>query len=364
MLNNYLVRVVLIPAGVYVSVIFGGGAATGLEFVTYLSSNGPVGGILALAAFTLVNFIVIFLCYELSRLYKRYDYRSFSKIILGKLYFLYEISLTLALLSVIAYSTTGGATALADLFGVSRHLITPIVLVLVIYLLYKGRRLIELSMMGTTVLLLATVMFLAVGTIVLHGDTIAQQLQDVSIDFGNFADRVSVYAIGATAFTPIVLFSSTELRSRTEVLVAGSVCAIALSVPGLCMHLAFLSHYPEVLEQAIPNAWIATQVMPGWFTAFFVVTLNVVILQTAVGGLQGIIEVIDAWKVNKVGKALSSWAHVGIASTCLLICLGLSAFGVQRLLGWMYDIFFWQFFAIFFVPLICVGGYKVFKAQR
>ncbi len=364
MSNSSLFRVIFIPAGVYVSVMFGGGAATGLEIAAYMSSNGPVGGLLAIAAIALLYIVVIFLCFELGRLYQSYDYQSFSKIILGKLFFLYEITVTLAMLGVIAYSTTGGGTALADLFSISRHLVTAIILVLVIYLLYKGRRLVEMSMVATTVLLLATTLVLALGTIYSHGDTISRQLHNTSIIVADLTNRVWVYAVAVTAFTPVLLFAARELKTRQETFFAAVACAVVISIPPVCMHLAYLSHYPEVLEKAIPNAWISAQVMPELFTGFFVIILNIVILQTAVGSLQGIIELADAWKTRQTGQALGSRAHAGIAMACLAVCMGLSIFGVQRLLGWMYEIYFWLFLAVFFLPLISVGSYRLLRGQR
>ena len=364
MFNSYLFRVIFIPAGVYVSVMFGGGAATGLEIAAYMSSNGPVGGLLAIGIIALIYIAVIFLCFELGRLYQSYDYQSFSKLILGKLFFLYEITVTLAMLGVIAYSTTGGGTAFADLFGISRHLVTAIILVLVIYLLYKGRRLVEVTMVATTVLLLATALALALGTIYTHGDTISRELQNTSIVFPDLANRVWVYAVAVTAFTPVLLFAARDLKTRIEVLFAAVACAAVISIPPVCMHLAYLSHYPEALDKAIPNAWISGQVMPDLFTGFFVIILNIVILQTAVGSLQGIIELADAWKIRQAGQGLGSRTHAGIATACLLVCMGLSVFGVQRLLGWMYEIYFWLFLAVFLLPLVTVGSYRIVRGQR
>lgn len=361
MLDSYLFRVLLIPAGVFVSVMFAGGASTGLEIAAYISSNGAVGGLYAIALIALFYIVVVFLVFELGRLYQCYDYQSFSKIILGdRFYIFYEIVLTLALLGVIAYSTTGGGTALADLLGISRYIVTAFILAVVIYLLYQGRRLVEVTMVATTVLLLLTALGLALGTITTHGEEIQNQLQNRKVDFAQLLDNVWVYSVVVTAYIPVLLYAARELKSRAEVLGAAIACAVVITIPPLCMHLAYLSHYPIILEQEIPNAWISTQVMPSLFTGFFIITLNIVILQTAVGSLQGIIERIDAWKIRSNRQALDKKAHAGIAASCLLVCMGLSIFGVQRLLGWMYDISFWLFLVVFLVPLLLIGTYRVF----
>jgi uncharacterized membrane protein YkvI len=133
-------------------------------------------------------------------------------------------------------------------------------------------------------------------------------------------------------------------------------------LPAFGMHLAYLSTYPEILEQEIPNAWIAERLMPAVFSGFFVIVLNLVILQTAVGLLQGIIERIEAWSLRAEGERLSKRAHALISAVCLAACLGLSVFGVQKLLGWMYDISYWYFLVVFLIPLLTVGVYRISTA--
>jgi len=47
------IRIILIPAAVFQSVIFGGAYGTGRETAEYISSNGPIGGMLSLALIAL-----------------------------------------------------------------------------------------------------------------------------------------------------------------------------------------------------------------------------------------------------------------------------------------------------------------------
>ena len=363
MFKTYLFRVVLIPAGVFVSVMFGGGASTGLEITTYMSSNGPVGGIIAIGIIALMYSLVIFACYEIARVFRAYDYQSFSKVILGsKAWIVYEVAITLSMFGVLAYSTTGGGTALADYFILPRYAITAAILAIVILMTFQGRRLIEVSMLGTTLMLLGCAALLVVGALQTNGAAIASQLQQTEFDVPAMAGKVWVYSVVVAGYIPIILYAARDLKTRSEVIIASIASGIVIMLPPLGMHLAYLSRYPEILDQSIPNAWIAGEVMPGWFTGFFILVLNLVILQTAVGLLQGIIERLDAWSNNSKGRALSRRQHAIVAAVCLTACLGLSAFGVQRLLGWMYDISYWLFLVIFVVPLTVVGSYKIWRS--
>lgn len=362
--NTYLFRVILIPAGVFVSVLFGGGASTGLEITTYMTSNGPVGGLVAIGCIAFAYSLFIFLCYELARLFQVYEYQGFARLILGsRAWILYDVMITLAIFGVIAYSITGGATAMANQFDLPHFMVTAAILLIVITLLYQGRHLVEMSMLATTLLLLTCAALLVMGAINAHGQTITQQLADSTIDAPNLVKNVGIYAVAVSAYVPTLLYASRELKTRAEVLVAACASGIAMMLAPLAFHLAYLGRYPEILDQAIPNAWIAADVMPGWFSALFVLVLNIVILQTAVGLLQGIIERLDAWSVNNSGNPLSRKQHGLVSAGCMVLCLALSTFGIQKLLGWMYDVFFWLFLVIVVLPLFTVGVYRIWTGR-
>ena len=365
MLKTYLFRVILIPAGVFVSVMFGGGAATGLEITTFMSSNGPVGGLVAISIVALLYSVMVFLCYEVARLRRAYDYQSFAVIILGsKAWLIYEVSITLAMFGVVAYSTTGGATALADFMGVSRFGVTAVILLAVAFLVFQGRRMVEVSMLLTTLLLLGASLLVAIGTITGNSGEVLGQLQDTTFDFPALGKRVWVYTVVISAYIPIILYAAKDLKSRAEVAFASVASGIAIMLPFAAMHLSFLARFPEVLDQEVPNAWIAEQAMPGWFAGFFVVVLNVVILQTAVGVVQGVIERLDSWSQASRERSLSKSQHAIVAAVILLAALALSGFGVQRLLGWMYSISYWLFLLILFVPLVLVGGRIILRNRE
>jgi hypothetical protein len=73
-MSSRFVRVILIPAGVFQSVIFGGAYGTGREIAQFISSLGPVGGLLAIAVAGLGFGVAMALSFELARLGRTYDY--------------------------------------------------------------------------------------------------------------------------------------------------------------------------------------------------------------------------------------------------------------------------------------------------
>ena len=80
----------LLPGIVLQSVMIGGGYATGREIVEYGAKFGAMGWLSGLATF--VGFaLVAILSFELIRLYKVYDFKSFLKELIGPLYHVFDL---------------------------------------------------------------------------------------------------------------------------------------------------------------------------------------------------------------------------------------------------------------------------------
>lgn len=362
LLSSYLFRVILIPSGVFLSVMFGGGASSGREIAQYMSSNGPLAGYIAISMVAFIYGTVVFFCYELARLHRTYDYQAFSKVILGqKAWILYEICLTASMFLVLAYAATAGGTALAEHFNLPRYAVTGFLLVTVVFLNYQGRRLVEMSQVGTAAALLFCSLAILISALVQHGDAIAISLQDTHVNPGSLLNNVWTYSVVVMSYVPIILYASRDLRSRSETLAAGYASGLTIMLPFFGMHTAFLSKYPEVLEKSVPNGWIAAEVLPPLFSDIFIIVLFLVILQTGVGLLQGFLERLDSWAVNHRQKPLSKTTHGIISAASLIACLALSSLGVITLLNKIYAITYWLFMPVFILPLFTVGAYKIYK---
>lgn len=340
--------------------MFGGGSASGLEALTYMSSNGPVGGILAIFIIAFLLGTAIFLVFELGRLYRAFDYHLFSLVILGsRAAPLYEIFITIMMFLSLAYATTVAGTALGEQFDLSRYAVTSALLVLVVFLTYQGRRFIEMTMVVTSILLLLCVFSIVSNVAYLHGDVIIEHLENTSIKPWSMIKNLSTYTIVVMAYVPIMLYLARELKNRRETLVAGYISGFVFLIPSFCMHLSFLSHYPEVLDQAVPNSWIAGEIMPPLFSDFFVVILAIAVLQTAVGLLHGFMERLDNWSMKQRNLQLSNAAHGTISFVVLLLCLALSSLGVVTLLARVYQFSFSISLLVFAIPLFTIGVYRI-----
>lgn len=105
----------ILPGIILQSVLIGGGYATGREIVEYGAKFGAMGWLSGLATF--VGFaLVAILSFELIRLYKVYDFKSFLKELIGPLYHVFDLVYLLFMVIIIAVmsSATGAVVEQAD----------------------------------------------------------------------------------------------------------------------------------------------------------------------------------------------------------------------------------------------------------
>ena len=152
----------IIPGIVFQSVLIGGGYATGREVVQYGARFGAMGYLGAIGIFVGFSIICI-LTFELARVFKAYNYRSFTKQILWKFWPIYEIlylAISILVLAIIA-SATGNA--LREIIGCSYWVGVILVIVVVGILTFYGRGAIErYKTVGTILLYIAYITFASV----------------------------------------------------------------------------------------------------------------------------------------------------------------------------------------------------------
>ena len=108
------IRVYVVPAAVFQSVLIGGGYGTGREAVEYVSQAGPMGGLLAVCCFFLAITLVLLVTFEFARTFQTFDYRHFFKELLGPAWFLFEILAVLLFLLVLAVVISAASTMAYD----------------------------------------------------------------------------------------------------------------------------------------------------------------------------------------------------------------------------------------------------------
>jgi uncharacterized membrane protein YkvI len=357
------VRVLIVPAGVILSTMFGGGYASGRETATFISRYGPWGGVLAITFMAVVFGVIMVVSLELARTFRTYDYASLSRVFLGRAAVVYEVTLSAGLILALGVGATAAGATLEDHIGVPRIAGTALLMVGVIALTFFGRRVVEWSMTISAGLLLVTLAALVAVVFRSAGGAVFDTFASEPID-NNFWQGGGLYAVLGASFFPLIIFIARDIETRSEAIQAGMFGGVIVALPAMAFHLSFMASYPAILDEDVPSYAIAEAYGSPLLLNAFVLVLFVLIVQTSVGILQGLIERFDGWAKPNLGRSLSPTQHAGLSAVVLLLTVGLSFVGVVNLVATGYGLLSIAFLVTFTIPLLTVGIWRIRNFSR
>jgi uncharacterized membrane protein YkvI len=359
-MSSRFVRVVLLPAGVFQSVIFGGAYGTGREIAQFISSRGPVGGLLAVAVAALGFAVVMALSFELARLTRNYDYRGFLKTLVGPGWIAFEVLFLLSLLIVLAVNGSAAASVLNDQFGIPSLVGVGLLFASVVALNYFGRTLLQESMSICMIALTIVLTIFCAMTFIDDHESIRLAFRDAP-STGNWFASGGQWMLYSAAVVPVLLYSARDLRTRGECFVSAFASGVAGAFPALVFHLTFMAAYPESLQQTLPTYWMIGELQHPWLMALYIIVLFAMIIQTCAGLLQGVNERLDAWLLERRGRKCDPKTHAVVGGATLAISMVLASFGIAALVAQGYGNMAWGYLVIYMIPLVTVGAYKIWR---
>ena len=356
------VRVYVVPGAVFQSVMIGGGYGTGREIVEFFTSFGLLGGLLGLGVAFLVLSLVLALTFELARSFRVYDYRNFFKLLLGRGWVAFEVLIILLFLLILAVLASAAGNILRDNFGIPYVAGLSVMLLVIGVLTFYGRELI-----AKVLTFWSLVLYIAFGTffVAVLGsgwEQIADAFAGGEVVAGWWRSGFT-YAMYNLAVAPLLLYVTRGFETRAQALTSGVVAGAIAMVPAVMFHISFFAAYPGILDQALPAYWLISELGLTWLLVTFSVVLFGTFIETGAGMLQGINERIDTWLAERRGKGLGRTAHAVLAVSAILVSALLSLWGITSLIAQGYGTIAWGFFAVYMVPLVTVGVYRIATAR-
>ena len=360
MLDSYPFRVFIIPSSVFLSVVFGGSYGTGREVMEFISQHGPVGGLLAIAAVVVTYSLLLFATFELGRKFQQFEYRGFFQRLLGRFWFMYEIVILLGMLIALAVCTTASGAIADSRFGLPAWMGSAALLLIVFVLTYQGRALVEKTMIVAVLALAAVLVALIFQLSGEPAQQIAYAFASEPVAWDAWQGGAQ-YALVNGGFIPLLLYCARGVQSRTQAGLA-AVCAASVAViPGLVFHYAFMSAYPAITQEELPAYHLMSSVGSSLLLDIYVVVLFVLIAQTGVGMLQGFLERIDSWHVQRFNKPLNHMGHGLVAVGMVSGSMALGSMGIIALILAGYTFLAGSFILVFAVPLLTRGMWLIFR---
>jgi len=351
-------RVYVVPAGVFQSLMIGGGYGTGREVVEYFSRYGIVGGLLGLVLVATCFAVLLAVSYEFARLYHAYDYRRFCRALLGRGWIAFELVYLVMFALVLAVIAAASGSLVEEYLHLPGTGGIAILLVLVIVFAFYGRDWVT-KVLAYKALILCAV-FLAYFLIVVFrwGDRITAQFANCEIVAGWFTAAMR-YWLYSSVVIPTMLFATTGIETRRQAVVSGITTAVAGILPAVLLHLSFGAGYPLVLTRAIPTYWMIASLKMRALTVAYIAVLFGSLFDVGIGFIQSVNERVDGWSLERRGRKITRTTRAGIALVCVLGSGSLSLVGIVRLIAQRYGTMAWAFLLLFVGPLLTIGVYRV-----
>jgi uncharacterized membrane protein YkvI len=348
----------LLPGFVFQSLCIAGGYGTGRELVEFFLLFGPAGGLLGMLPATLVVSAGCVVTFELARVTRTYDYRSFLQVLLGRAWFLYEIAYLVSILLILAVIGSATGALFTETFGIPDVVGTGLLLVVIAFLAFKGTRLIEGFLSAWSFVLYAVYFSVCVLSMHVFGPMIREALTAFPVEPGWFLSGFR-YGVLQLSLVPAVLFSTTYFKGRRDAMIAGALTGPILMIPAALFYFGMLGQFPDIVERPIP----VNQMLEGLGSSFLLLAFPVVLIGTFIETGTGMIHAFNerlAGGLRSLGKTLPPWARPTIAVGLLLGALLLSRLGIIDLIAVGYGALTWVFIVVLAIPLFTIGAWKVF----
>jgi len=362
-------RQYVLPGVVFQSVLIGGAYATGREIVQYGARFGAAGRYSIVAIFLGFTLMSV-LAFEFARVRRVYDYRSFVRALIGPLWPLFDALFVVMAVLVIAVVGAASGDVVEDLLGLPYWFGVTAVIVLVAALNAAGRGAIErFKTVGTVVLYGGYVAFAAAvlsqrwpqATAALRGEAAgAEPGVGAATAFG-----VGVLYVGYNLATlPATFFTLDQQTERRQAVGAGLIAGLLATVPFVLTYLAIMAYFPDAEVTGASVPWIVLLRRAGGdkLLALFALVVVWTLIETSTGMIHAIIDRIAVNLAEYDRPPMSRAQVAGLTVAVLTAAALLSRLGLIDLVARGYTAMAYGFLALFALPLLTVGVYRIWRA--
>lgn len=356
--KNSLFQRWLLPGFLFQSLIIGGGYATGRELVEFFLSMGPLAGLISILLVTVTFSFTLSVAFELARVTRAYDYRTFFKQILGPAWLAYEIVFVALVVLVIAVLGSASGELVGSRLGIAPVFGTITFALIIGILVFYGTAIIEKALAGWSFVLYAVYAVLIWSFLSEFGHKIPAVLATDDLSGPWVMGSVRYVALTATAVT-MMLFCVRHMESRRDAFIAGALAGPLGMLPAIFFLLGMIASYPEILEAPVPSDYMMQQLDLGWLSVLFYIVVFGTFIETGTGMIHAINERIDHAFLER-SIQMPRWLRPAIAMFLLFFAVVLAdRIGIIDLIGKGYVALAWIFLAVFLVPLLTVGVWRI-----
>ncbi|MDR0720959.1 MAG: hypothetical protein LBF78_15120 [Treponema sp.] len=353
----------IVPGLIFQSILIAGGYGTGAELAEFFFPSGSLGGLLSMSIVTFLSFAVVCAAtYEFARVFKTWDYRSFFKKLIGPGWIVFEICYLVLLLLVLSVVVAASGANIYDVFGLNKWVGVAIMILGVGYLVIAGTKtLIKVLSFWSYVLYAVYIVFMVL-CVAKFGDKIAAQLGSLGEIKPGWIIGGGKYAFYNLACIPFLLYTVSDLESRSEAIWSGIIAAAIGIIPAIMLFISMAGQYPEILNVTVPVNYLFEQLNMRWFHVIFQIVLLGTFIETGAGFIKAASDRLEGQFCTTENPR--KWIRPVSVVICLLLGLVISSFGLTGLIARGYGTITWGFFVIYVIPIITWGIYKIYRQSK
>lgn len=352
-----------LPAFTFMSVVIGGGYATGRELVEFFMPAGPIGGLLAMIVTAAVWSIMFGLSLAVACATGSYDYRSFFQQLLGRGWILFEIVYLLLLILVLAVLGAASGAIGASMFAAPEWLGAVAFLSLVGLFIWLGGSAIErlFSLWGLA-MIVAYVAVLAM-CMIHFGERIESVFSAGQSPAPGWLAGGLKYAGYNIIIAPALLGCARYHRSPSTAFVAGALAGPVAILPGVLFYIAMHAAYPAIRDAPIPLTLLLDSLNTPWLALIMHTIVFGTLVQTGVGVLHGLNERLLGGE-RHVADSKNRFMRLAVSAAASLVAVALATWiGLVDLIAKGYGYLAWIIIVVYAVPLLSVGVWRICQSR-
>ncbi|MBL8647624.1 MAG: hypothetical protein JNL46_10225 [Sphingosinicella sp.] len=351
----------LLPGFAFKAVVIGGGYATGRELAEFFMPSGPWGGLAAMLLATVLWSIIAATTFAFARKVGALDYRTFFARLLGPGWIVFEIAYVLFVILILSVFGAAAGAIGAAMFGLPPIVGTLILAGSIAGFAAFGNSSVEELFKYVSFLLYgvyALFLVLALGT---FGDKIAANFAIPASSDGWMLGGItyaSYNIVGAVVILPVLR----HLHSQRDAVVSGLIAGPLAMAPAILFFVCMIAFYPGIQHEELPSDFMLRHLEMPLFHLLFQFMIFTALLESGTGSVHAINErIAGVWRARR-GTDLGTRPRALIATVLLIGCIFVADhFGLVALIANGYRILAFVFLALFVVPLMTIGLYRVVK---
>lgn len=349
----------LLPGFAFKAVIIGGGYATGRELAEFFGPSGARGGLSGMLVAMLVWSAIAAVTFVYARATGTRDYRSFFRHLLGPFWPLFEITLLLLFVLMLAvFSAAAGAIG-ATLLGLPPIAGQLALIAAIAGFVAYGSESVEQLFKWVSIVLYGTYAVFLLLAVWRFGDGIAASFSVPSQGFewiGSGISYAGYNAIGAV----IILYVVRHFSNARQAVVGGLLCGPLAILPAMLFFLA-LAAVPAAMHAELPSDVLLKKLNVPVFPYFYQAMIFLALLESGAGAVHAINERVGH-VVERKGRTFGVRQRLAIAIV-VLIFTGLVAgrFGLVDLIASGYRMISYAILAVYVLPLLTLGVWRLYK---